>query len=99
MAFQEALRHVGADRWPTVQPRLAAALGDVGSGRDGAGPGYAADRDRRGRGAARVVKLQMLAQQDASRSGLDSAARARRRLAWSGHAPVESSTPPAGGVE
>jgi hypothetical protein len=96
MAFQEALRHVGADRWPTVQPRLAAALGELGSKRAAGQPGYAADRDQRGRGAARLVKLQMLAQQDASRSALDPAARAQRRLAWSDQAPADSATPSAG---
>src|SRR5262249_58848812 len=54
MAFQEALRHVGADRWPSVRLRLAVALGEVEPGPDDAPPGYAADRDRRRRGAPRL---------------------------------------------
>jgi hypothetical protein len=71
MAFRNALRRVAPERWLSVRSRLAESLG----GRDSVGVepplGNAAERDRRGRAAARVHKLQMLQQLDASRTDRD----------------------------
>jgi hypothetical protein len=68
MAFRNALRRVAPEQWRGVHLRLAESLG--GHEPDGAGssPGNAADRDRRGRAAARVLKREMLAQFDAART-------------------------------
>jgi hypothetical protein len=68
MAFRNALRRVAPDRWRGVRARLAASLDGTEAVRDERPSGNAADRDRRGRAAARVLKLQMLQQLDASRA-------------------------------
>ena len=80
MAFREALRRVSPERWESVHAAVVEALGSVES-RVGAQSGYAADRARRGRSAARVLKLQMLDQEVRHRSTRDPAARAPLRLA------------------
>ena len=68
MAFRNALRRVTPEQWRSVKSRLAESLGGSESVRVGAPLGNAADRDRRGRAAARVLKLQMLQQLDAART-------------------------------
>jgi hypothetical protein len=81
LAFREALRRVSPERWASVHARVAEALGAV-EPRGAAGQaGYAADRARRGRSAARVLKLQMLDQEVRSRTTRDPEARALLRLA------------------
>jgi hypothetical protein len=82
MAFREALRHVAADRWLPIHALLVAQLSPLEPRASGQGSGYAAQRDRRGRAAARVVKLDLLQQQDDSRSlARDADARALKRQA------------------
>jgi hypothetical protein len=82
MAFREALRRISPERWPGVYAGVAEALGAV-EPRGAAPTGYAADRARRGRSAARVLKLQMLDQEVRYRSARDPAARAPLRLSRS----------------
>src|SRR5438128_11386947 len=63
MAFQTALKYVAAERWPVLLQRLAAELAE---NKPQADPGYAAERDARGRAAARRHKLALLARHEPS---------------------------------
>ena len=79
LAFREALRRVGSERWESVHARVAEALGSGEPRGAAATPGYAADRARRGRSAVRVMKLQMLEEESRTRSGRAPSARAALR--------------------
>jgi hypothetical protein len=75
LAFREALRRVGPERWSSVHARVAEAL-MAGEPRGAAPSGNAADRARRSRSAARVLKLRMLDEELGTRSARHPAARA-----------------------
>jgi hypothetical protein len=91
IAFQVALRRVSPERWPSIQARVAESLASVERPTGPVVRGNAADRARRGRSAARLMKLQMLDQEDASRTSRDPLARALLKVARQGPRPDEHS--------
>ncbi|HZR00711.1 MAG TPA: hypothetical protein VFC93_18070 [Chloroflexota bacterium] len=60
LAFHAALRWIDGEHWPAIRERVAAALGAAEIA-DQRPAGLAAERDARGRAAARRHKLALLA--------------------------------------
>ena len=67
MAFREALKRMGPERWPTVRARVVESLSGSRTDTGESHSGYAAVRNVRARAAVRLLKLQMLEGHDASR--------------------------------